>query len=355
MLKKLFNLKGSLDSKTFLALELAGIALLLFFWVLITMGENPVANTAILPKPGDVFSSYGEMLKENNLIQNIFRSLGLNIAGYIEAILIALPIGFVIGLFPIFRGLFRRQVDAIRYIPLTAVTGIFIAAFGLGISMKVHFLAFGILIYLLPVVVQRIDEVKEVYVKTVYTLGATDWQTIRSVYLPSVMSRISDDIRVLTAISWTYIIVAESLGNFGGIGGLIWRAGIRQGRMDKVYALLVVIMIFGILQDKIFTHLDRRFFAHKFQGKSKYDTVDKKNTTLIQNLMAFIGLASFWIGISIYVILLINEFVPFFGDFKPLSYLFGDTVWVIHLIVLSTLAYSIYQIWYRKKYPYLYE
>ncbi|MBK8832115.1 MAG: hypothetical protein IPN60_14925 [Saprospiraceae bacterium] len=39
--------------------------------------------------------------------------------------------------------------------------------------MKVHFLAFGIIIYMLPVMIQRIDEVDDVYLKTVHTLGAT--------------------------------------------------------------------------------------------------------------------------------------------------------------------------------------
>ena len=32
------------------------------------------------------------------------------------------------------------------------------------------------------------------------------------------MSKLSDDIRVLTAISWTYIIVIENIGSEGGLG-----------------------------------------------------------------------------------------------------------------------------------------
>jgi NitT/TauT family transport system permease protein len=173
------------------------------------------------------------------LITNIFRSLGLNLAGYVEAIVISLGIGFIVGLYPLFRGMFNRQVDAFRYVPLTAVTGLFITWFGLGIEMKTHFLAFGILIYLLPIVVQRIDEVEDVFLKTVYTLGATDWQTIRSVYIPAVMSRLWDDIRVLTAISWTYIIIAESLGNQGGLGSLIYRVGQRQGNVGAIFAIQI--------------------------------------------------------------------------------------------------------------------
>ena len=152
--------------------------------------------------------------------------------------------------------------------------------------MKVHFLAFGIFIYLLPVIVQRIDDVSSVYLKTVYTLGASNWQTIKSVYLPYVTSKAIDDVRVLTAISWTYIIVAEMLGNEGGIGSLIWRIGQRQGRMDKVYVLLILIILIGVCQDKIFKMLDRHFFPHKYQVKPNYG--EAKKTSALQVMLSFV-------------------------------------------------------------------
>src|SRR5690606_19557799 len=142
-----------------------------------------------------------------------------------------------------FRWGFQRQIDVLRYIPLTALTGLFILWFGIYTEMKVHFLAFGIILYLLPVMIQRIDEVDDVYLKTVHTLGASDWQILRTVYFPSVLSRLSDDIRVLTAISWTYIIVAESINSTeGGLGALIYNVGQIRVRMDKVFALLIIIM-----------------------------------------------------------------------------------------------------------------
>ncbi|MBK8492451.1 MAG: ABC transporter permease subunit [Saprospirales bacterium] len=179
------------------------------------------------------------------------------------AILLSVPIGFLIGLMPIAKGLFSKQVDALRYLPLTALTGLFIIWFGIEDEMKVAFLAFGIIVYLLPVVVQRIFEVEEVYTTTVFTLGANNWQTIRTVYIPSVMSKVIDDIRVLTAISWTYIIIAELLNRQGGIGALIYIKS-RQGEIPKVFAMLIVIVLIGFLQDRIFVWLDHRLFPHKY-------------------------------------------------------------------------------------------
>lgn len=216
----------------------------------------------LLPPPQHVVRSYPSLVKEDQLAQNTFRSIWLNIQGYFWATLISIPIGFIIGLFPFFRGMFSKQVDALRYLPLTALTGLFIIWFGIEDQMKIAFLAFGIIVYLLPVVVQRIDEVDDVYLTTVFTLGATDWQTIRTVYFPSVMAKLIDDIRVLTAISWTYIIIAELLNRQGGVGSLIYVKA-RQGQIDKVFATLIVIVLIGFIQDRLFVYMDRRLFPHK--------------------------------------------------------------------------------------------
>jgi len=233
-------------------------------------------------------------------------------------------------------------VDAFRYVPLTAVTGLFILWFGLGTDMQVHFLAFGILIYLLPVVVQRIDEVDSVYTKTVYTLGATDWQTFRSVYFPAVVSRLSDDIRVLTAISWTYIIVAEGLGGQGGLGSLIWRIGQRQGRVDKTFALLIIIIIIGVLQDRLFVYLDKKFFPFKHQIVNKYGPA--KTKTIVDDVLSFAGVIFGVLLAIIYVLFFINQYTNWFmiDNLPILTYYFGNTAYVIHFLAICTGAYLIY-------------
>ena len=216
----------------------------------------------LLPPPPKVVSSYHSLVTKDELLSNTGKSIWLNVQGYIWAILLSVSLGFIIGLLPIFNGLFKKHVDAVRYIPLTILTGIFIIWFGIEDRMKVAFLAFGIIVYLLPVVVQRVNEVKDVYLKTVFTIGATDWQTVKSVYVPSVMSKLIDDIRVLTAISWTYIIIAELVNRQGGIGSLAYIKA-RQGQIEKVFAILFVIILIGFIQDRIFAFLDNKVFPHK--------------------------------------------------------------------------------------------
>jgi NitT/TauT family transport system permease protein len=217
----------------------------------------------ILPPPDKVLKAFIPLEQQDNLWANTAKSIWLNLQGYIWALLIAIPFGFLIGLFPIFKGLFSKQVDALRYLPLSALTGLFIIWFGIEDQMKIAFLAFGILVYLLPVVVQRIEEVEDVYVKTAYTLGASKWQLVKSIFTPAVFSKLIDDIRVLTAISWTYIIIAELLNQKGGLGALIFLKG-KRGQIDKVFAILILVIIIGFFQDRIFSWLDTRLNPSKY-------------------------------------------------------------------------------------------
>jgi len=257
----LFELRGEISKRTSLMVEILGLFMFLLIWFIITYFQW--IPLALLPSPIKVLTSFKELHFEDALLRNAFYSIKLNYTGYLEAILIALPLGFLIGLFPLFKSLCNRYVNALRFIPLTAVTGLFIAWFGIENTMKVQFLSFGIMVYLLPVVIQRVSEVENVYVQTVYTLGANKWQTIVSVFIPAVFSKVFDDIRVLVAISWTYIIVAELVNKNGGIGALAYTAA-RQSRIDKVFAILVVIILIGFIQDKLFIWLDKKLFAYKY-------------------------------------------------------------------------------------------
>ncbi len=337
----LFELRKKMTSRQALPLQLGGLGLIFGVWVLLTAGTTPLVNYGILPSPFKVVSAYGDLYNDNQLIKKMFRSIGLNLSGYVEALLLAVPIGFLIGLIPLFRGGFERFSNALRFIPLTAVTGLFIMWFGIGTSMKVHFLAFGIMIYLLPVIIQRIDEVKDVYLKTVYTLGATSWQTVKTVYIPSVISRVFDDIRVLTAISWTYIIVAEGIASEDGLGSMIYRVGQRQGRVDKVFAVIILIIMIGVVQDKLFMAIDNALFPHKYQITKKYPSPDDKNNELVDSLISFAISAFVWILIAIYLLLTLNEIFGILGDVKLMDYLFADTVWSVHLVIWLFILYKL--------------
>ena len=283
--KSLFKLGGAISNKLSLTVGIAGFLFLMILWYVITTGTGWVRPQTI-PSPGSVIYSFIELFSNivktfvtdykveglwksfkhifthDNLISNIIYSMKLNIAGYAKAILFSIPVGFLVALIPLVRSMFSKYIDALRYVPLTGLIGVFIAWFGLESGMKINFLAFGIIVYLLPIVVIRVYGTEKVYIDTLFTLGANSWQTFKKVYWPSVISRLFDDIRVITAISWTYIIVAEMQNNEGGIGAMVY-ASAKQSSLDRVFAVLLIIVIIGFLQDILFKWADKKLFKFK--------------------------------------------------------------------------------------------
>lgn len=201
----------------------------------------------------------------NNVLWHAWLSIKLNVMSYVEAIVIAIPLGFLIGLFGPIRAMSERWVTAFRYLPITAFTSVIVVWFGIKHLAMTQFLTLGVLVYLLPAVVQRIDDVEQVYIDTAKTCGATRWQRVSTVFWPLVTAKLSDDCKNLVPITWTYIIIAEGFNlNVGGLGALI---GIyaRASRYDFVFAVVILILTIGFWQDKIWTLGDRKIFSWKYK------------------------------------------------------------------------------------------
>lgn len=261
MLSRMFELRGELLQKEKIMIEIVGAIFMILIWSAIC--KLNLVSPYILPPPWKVVSAFVELYEKDNLVGNILFSLQLNLIGCLEAVIISVPIGFLIGLNPVIKAFSERYLGASRFLPLPATLGLFIAWFGIYVNMKVQFLAVSIIVYLIPVVVQRVAETPQVYIDTVKTLGASKWQTIRYVFMPDVFSRVWVDIGVLGAISWTYITIAERINdNEGGIGALAGIAS-RQSRTDKVYAVLITIILIALVFDRVHGICDRMMFKFK--------------------------------------------------------------------------------------------
>ena len=323
----MFELRGKLSNSQSLTLGIAGAVLLVIIWWALaeikseripdveitqelpsTLGQDSLRNAAIrdsilladsikvanatkfkkvyptIPLPTEVVKSYGQLFSKDDLWGNSLKSIWLTLQGYFWAVFICIPIGFLVGLIPMFRGLFSRPIEAMRFLPITALIGVFIIWFGIYDEMKVAFLAFGIIVFLLPAVIQRIDEVEKVYLQTTFTLGASNWQTVKTVYIPYVMSKLIDDIRVLTAVSWTYIIITEYINKDGGLGALI-HIKRRLLQMPDMFAIILLIVLIGFLQDRIFVYLGKRLFPFRF-----YKTTLPGNTEVRYGIWMLLGI-----------------------------------------------------------------
>ncbi len=272
-IKSLFQMgeEPQLSKAALTAISLTGLGIILLVWYLISKFE--VIPAAILPNPVDVILSFGGLVTNNHLFANTWFSVKLNLMCYVYALLISIPAGFFISMFPINNIVIGRYINSVRYLPIPALSGIFIAIFGLTFTMKASFLTFGLIIYIIPAICSKVNELQNpandeeyVYLQSIKTLGATKWQKFKEVYFPYVVGSVTGDIITLTGISWSYLVIAELLfrdSQISGIGSLISIMS-RQSHMAEVYALLFLIVIIGVLQDIIFKFIDKKLFPWKY-------------------------------------------------------------------------------------------
>lgn len=284
----------------------------------------------LLAPPLKVFGAFPDLVSppddsiNKSLLTHARVSIWRNLQGYFWAVFFALLIGIPIAISPVAKAMFSRQIDTLRYVPLTALTPLFLILFRPESSeaMKISFLAFGILVYLLPVVMQRLWETEDVYLKTAYTLGASDWQLVKSVYIPAVLSKLIDDIRVLTAISWTYIIIAEVYYRDDGLGSLSYILG-RQGNVAGVFAVLITIVIIGYCQDQLFAYMNRRLFPYR-DVKSVSPGLKEARTgflIILGVVMAYLLVTAFTgsipiLGLIIGVVVVAAVLMIIYGEFR---------------------------------------
>ena len=132
--------------------------------------------------------------------------------------------------------------------PISAFIPLLILWFGIDEGQKIAFLFLGVFVYLLPVVVNAIRAVPDELVQTALTLGASRGQVIRTVLIPAALPDIFDSFRVMNAISWTYVILAEFVNARRGLGYLIALAG-NHLKTAEVFSGILIIGMIGLSTD----------------------------------------------------------------------------------------------------------
>jgi NitT/TauT family transport system permease protein len=223
-------------------------------------GRRPIISALILPSPQAVLAALARLHYEEGLVRSAAMSFYRITVSFLIAALVAIPLGILMGTFPPIRNAVEPFSGPLRYLPISAVTGLFILLFGIEERMKIAFLFTGTVVYLLPIVVECIQNVEDIYLETAYTLGASPAQSILKVLVPAAWPGIFEACRVIYGIGWTYVILAELINAEYGLGHLI-QIAYKRGNVDQAYALVLVILMLGIASNEAFRHAGKRLFA----------------------------------------------------------------------------------------------
>jgi NitT/TauT family transport system permease protein len=240
------------------SLALAGLAAFLGIWAMLSYGG--IVPPVILPSPSEVVKAIPYLHFEEALVRSAIASLYRVALGFLLAAAVAIPLGILMGTFPPIKHFFSPVLDPMRFLPISAIVPLFIVWFGIEDLQKIMFLFVGIVVYMLPLVVEAVERVEDVYLQTATTLGASRWQLVWHVLVPGSSPAIGEALRVMNGIGWTYVIMAEVVNAPSGLGHLI-TVSQRYGHMDRMFALVLLILLIGVVTDQLIALANQRLFA----------------------------------------------------------------------------------------------
>jgi len=255
--RDLFALRQPLPRTVSLALGLVAPALVLAAWCILSYGH--LAPPSFVPSPTEVVRGTIQLFVQEDLGSAILVSTRRIALAFLLASAVALPIGVAMGAFEPVNRFFEPIVAPLRYMPISAFIPLLILWFGIYEKQKIAFLFLGVFVYLLPVVVSSIRAVPDELVQTALTLGASKGQVVRTVLVPAALPEIFDSFRVMNAISWTYVILAEAVNPEHGLGYMVQLAYSHQ-KPSWSFAGLLVIGGIGLLTDFLIRSLSDVLF-----------------------------------------------------------------------------------------------
>ena len=253
----LFSIRSPLPKRTAFVLGLVAPTLVLGAWCVATYGG--LVQPDFLPTPTEVVRGTLQLFIQYDLGTAIYVSSRRIALAFLLAAALALPLGVLMGAFDPINRFFEPIMAPLRYMPISAFIPLLILWFGIYEKQKIAFLFLGVFVYLLPVVVSSIRLVPEELVQTALTLGASKFQVIRTVLLPAALPEIFDSFRVMNAIAWTYVILAEAVNPEYGLGYMVELARTHQ-KASWSFAGLLVIGGIGLLTDFLIRSLSSALF-----------------------------------------------------------------------------------------------
>jgi ABC-type nitrate/sulfonate/bicarbonate transport system permease component len=197
-------------------------AILLLLWEYVS-AFSPLAPSLqhALPPPTSVIASASHLIANGELAKDAGISILRVIGGFSLAALVAIPIGFAMGLSPIFDDFTDPIVEMLRPIPPPAWIPLGILWFGIGNAQNIFILALGVFF---PTVLNTIAGVRSVdrsLIWAVLTLGGNRSDVLREIVIPASIPLVITGLRIGLGVGWGALIAAELLAARSGLGFLI--------------------------------------------------------------------------------------------------------------------------------------
>jgi len=210
----------------------------------------------ILPDPPAVLKALYGLLKSGELLTNTLISLKRSMCGFLLGSLLGISSGILIGWSRFWDESSDLIINFVRSIPKTALAPLFIVWFGLGDLSKILLIGFSSYFFTVIPTIEGVKNVDNSYIKAARSVGADQWQIMKTVILPAALPSIFAGVRLSATTSLLVLVMVEIIAGDNGLGYLLEEA---RGNlnMGAMFAVLFTLGLLGYGLDAAMQHLAR--------------------------------------------------------------------------------------------------
>jgi ABC-type nitrate/sulfonate/bicarbonate transport system permease component len=230
------------------------VVALALWQLLATVG--PVSESSI-PTATEAVRALITLLGQGETWTAIWQTVQMALLGFVIAVVIAIPVGILIGLSRFAFMSTKFVFDFFKVIPPIVIIPITILVFGPTIQMGVFLVVFAIVFALAIQTAYGVRDADPVLLDTMRCYGQGLFSQIRYARLPSAAPFIAVGIRIAAAAALIVAVVAGLIGGAPGLGRalLLAQAG---GQSDVTFAIVLLLGIMGVLVGHGIGWLQRR-------------------------------------------------------------------------------------------------
>jgi len=242
------------------------VSLAVFLWFLAT--NLGWVKPLFLPSPQDIVETIIELVvvgyRQVSLQMHILVSLARALFAFAMAGIIGIPIGLLMGFFPVINAVLDPFVQFFRPLPKLALIPLVILWFGIGETSKFVLIFLATLLTVIVSAAAAVKGVPQNRIRVARALGVNQFQFFRYVIFPSVLPDLFTGMRVGVGIGWTTLIAAEMIAATSGIGWMVLNAS-SYLRTDIVLLGIVILGATGYLLDIVIVMIQNK--AVPWMGK----------------------------------------------------------------------------------------
>lgn len=230
---------------------------LIGLWFLVTgMGW---VRPLFLPSPMAVYDKFilamTDGVANSTLGEHTFASLSRVFGAFFLAVVTAVPIGVLMGVSSVVRGLFDPIIEFYRPLPPLAYLPLVVIWLGIGEVSKVFLIYLAIFAPMAIAARAGVRSVSTEQIHAAYAMGASRLQVITQVIMKAALPEIFTGMRIGIGVGWTTLVAAEMVAAREGLGFMVLNAA-QFLASDTVIMGIIVIGVFAFAFDLLIRYLE---------------------------------------------------------------------------------------------------